>query len=112
MVTGVIGVGLTAQILTGGALSFTAAAALVLAITIAYTALGGMRATMWTNVFQGATFMVFILVAFFMIADDLGGLAAATATVAERAPHLLIKGDARSSPPATGARGAWRSPSP
>lgn len=105
MVTGVIGVGLTAQILTGGALSFTAAAALVLAITIAYTALGGMRATMWTNVFQGATFMVFILVAFFMIADDLGGLAAATATVAERAPHLLIKGDAPQFTP--GHWGSW-----
>lgn len=105
MVTGVIGVGLTVEILTRGAVSFAAAAALVLAITIAYTALGGMRATMWTNVFQGATFMVFILVAFALIAGDLGGLAAATAAVAERAPHLLVKGDAPQFTP--GHWGSW-----
>jgi SSS family solute:Na+ symporter len=94
MVTAVIGVGLTVSVLTGGAVSFAAAAALVLAITIAYTALGGMRATMWTNVFQGATFMIFVLVAFVVIAGELGGPVAATAAVAERAPHLLVKGDA------------------
>lgn len=93
MVTAVIGVGLTAEVLTHGALPFAAATALVLAITIAYTALGGMRATMWTNVFQGATFMVFILVAFFVVAGELGGLAAATAAVADKAPQLLVKGD-------------------
>lgn len=105
MVTGVIGVGLTVEILSRGAVSFTAAAALVLAITIAYTALGGMRATMWTSVFQGATFMVFIVVAFALIAGDLGGLEAATARVAEAAPHLLIKGDAPQFTP--GHWGSW-----
>jgi SSS family solute:Na+ symporter len=93
MVTAVIGVGLTAAVLTAGAVPFAAATAGVLAITIAYTALGGMRATMWTNVFQGATFMVFMLVAFAVIAGELGGLQAATAAVAEHAPQLLIKGD-------------------
>ena len=94
MVTAVMGVGLTVAVLTGGAVSFTLAAALVLGITIAYTALGGMRATMWTNVLQGATFMVFTLIAFFVIAGELGGLQAATAAVAEVAPQLLVKGDA------------------
>ena len=93
MVTAVMGVGLTVAVLTGGAVPFALAAALVLAITIAYTALGGMRATMWTNVLQGATFMVFTLIAFFAIAGELGGLQAATAAVAERAPQLLVKGD-------------------
>lgn len=105
MVTAVIGVGLTAQVLTAGALPFAAATALVLAITIAYTALGGMRATMWTNVFQGATFMAFILVAFFVIAGELGGLTAATAAVADKAPHLLVKGDSPQFQP--GHWGSW-----
>jgi SSS family solute:Na+ symporter len=105
MVTAVIGVGLTVAILTHGAVSFAVAAAAVLAITIAYTALGGMRATMWTNVFQGATFMLFMLVAFALIAADLGGLGSATALVAERAPHLLIKGDAPQFTP--GHWGSW-----
>lgn len=91
MVTAVIGAGLTAEVLTDGSLSFGAAAALILGITIAYTALGGMRATMWTNVFQGATFLGFIVAAFFLIADRLGGLEAATAATAAKAPQLLAK---------------------
>lgn len=104
MVTAVIGAGLTAEVLTGGYLSFGSASALILGITIAYTTLGGMRATMWTNVFQGATFLGFIVAAFFLIADRLGGLEAATARTAEVAPALLTK----SSAPAF-APGAWSS---
>ncbi len=104
MVTAVIGAGLTAEVLTGGALSFGAASALILGITIAYTALGGMRATMWTNVFQGATFLGFIVAAFFLIAGDLGGLSAATARTAEVAPALLAKSSAPQFAP-----GAWSS---
>jgi SSS family solute:Na+ symporter len=105
MVTAVIGVGVTAEVLTAGAIPFAAATALVLAITIAYTALGGMRATMWTNVFQGATFMAFILIAFFVVADQLGGFAAATQAVADKAPQLLVKGDSPQFQP--GHWGSW-----
>lgn len=91
MVTAVIGAGLTAEVLTEGNLSFGASSALILGITIAYTALGGMRATMWTNVFQGATFLGFMVAAFFLIADRLGGLGAAATAVQTRAPHLFEK---------------------
>lgn len=91
MVTAVIGAGLTSEVLTGGELSFGTSAALILGVTIAYTALGGMRATMWTNVFQGATFLGFIVAAFFLIAGRLGGPVAATAAVQDVAPELLAK---------------------
>lgn len=94
MATAVIGAGLTAAVLTDGALSFGTASATIIAVTIAYTALGGMRATMWTNVFQGATFLGFIVAAFFLIADSLGGPAAATAAVQQQAPQLLEKSTA------------------
>lgn len=105
MVTAVIGAGLTAEVLSGGSLSFGTASALILGITIAYTALGGMRATMWTNVFQGATFLGFIVAAFVLIAARLGGLEAATAAVAETAPHLLEKTTA--GPFAPGPWASW-----
>jgi SSS family solute:Na+ symporter len=105
MVTAVIGAGLTAEVLTDGALSFGAASALILGITIAYTALGGMRATMWTNVFQGATFLGFIVAAFFLIAGELGGLSAATARTAAAAPQLLEK--STTGPFAPGPWSSW-----
>ena len=54
MVTAVVGVGIAVDVLSEGALGFELAAAGILLITLAYTSLGGMRATMWTNVFQGA----------------------------------------------------------
>ena len=93
MVTAVLGVGLAVDTLTEGAVSFELAAALILTITIGYTIVGGMRATMWTNVFQGTVFLGFMLVAFVLVASALGGFEAATTRVAERAPELLVKGD-------------------
>ncbi|MCA9693573.1 MAG: sodium:solute symporter family protein [Myxococcales bacterium] len=92
MVTAVLGVGITMSVLTAGAVSQAVGAALILLITIGYTALGGMRATMWTNVFQGTVFMGFLLLLFVIVAGDLGGLSAATERVRAVAPALLGKG--------------------
>ncbi len=104
MVTSVLGVGLAVTELTGGAVSFAAAAGALLAITLAYTALGGMRATMWTNVFQGAVFLGLMVVAFVWIASDYGGVAAAMDRVRTHAPQLLTKGERPIFAP-----GAWAS---
>lgn len=93
LVTSVLGVGLAVSTLTHDAVSLPTAAALVLVVTLAYTALGGMKATMWTNVFQGSLFLGFMVVAFFAIAEGLGGLGAATLAVQQAAPALLAKGD-------------------
>jgi len=102
MVTSVLGVGLAVEIFTRGEVSFEAAAAAILIITLIYTGLGGMKATMWTNVFQGAVFTGFVLVMFFVIASDLGGFAAATSAVD---PSLLVEtGNPRFEP---GAWGSW-----
>jgi SSS family solute:Na+ symporter len=90
LVTSVVGVGIAVETFTDGAVSGLLAAAAILVATVVYTAAGGMRATMWTNVVQGAWFMVFIVVAYFAIADGLGGATAATAAVRERAPELLV----------------------
>ena len=93
LVTSVLGVGLAVSIFTRDAIGLPEASAAILLITIGYTAAGGMRATMWTNVFQGAVFLGVTLVAFVLVADGLGGFAAATARVAEQAPELLERGD-------------------
>ena len=62
---------------SGGALSMVTAAIGVVVVALVYTSLGGMRATAWTNVFQGLVFMVFMGACFFLMSDSLGGLAAA-----------------------------------
>lgn len=93
LVTSVLGVGVAVSTLTGDAVSLPVASALILLLTLAYTAAGGMRATMWTNVFQGGVFMVFIVVAFVIVAHAMGGFSAAMERVAEQAPALLSKGD-------------------
>jgi SSS family solute:Na+ symporter len=61
----------------------------VVFIALVYTSLGGMRATAWTNVFQGAVFMVFMGACFFLMSDSLGGLSEAMAQVD---PKKLIVG--------------------
>lgn len=104
LVTSVLGVGLAVSTLTHDAVSLPVAAALILVVTIGYTALGGMKATMWTNVFQGSVFLGFMVVAFFAVADGLGGFSAATLAVREAAPELLVKGDRPMFAP-----GAWAS---
>lgn len=77
---------------SGGALSVAAAAVGVVVIALVYTSLGGMRATAWTNVFQGLVFMVFMGACFFLMSDSLGGLSAAMAQVD---PGKLVIGAGR-----------------
>lgn len=91
MVTAVSGVGLAFEVLSENSLDFDSAAAGILLVTAVYTALGGMRATMWTNVFQGSMFLLFILTAFTLIASDLGGPVEATDRVRVIAPELLAR---------------------
>jgi SSS family solute:Na+ symporter len=104
MVTGVAGVGIAFDVLSEGAIGFEVAAAGILVITLAYTSLGGMKATMWTNVFQGAVFLGFSLLAFVLIGDELGGLSEIMARVQAESPQLLER-------PTHGpfAPGAWAS---
>ena len=90
MVTAVKGAAITLQSALGVAPWLGALA--VTAVALVYTALGGMRATAWTNVLQGALFLSVVVVAFVGIATGLGGLSAATMRVAEHDPGLLQVG--------------------
>ena len=105
MVTAVVGVGIAVDVLSEGAIGFEAAAAGILIITLAYTSLGGMKATMWTNVFQGAVFLGFSLLAFVLIADDLGGLSDLMQRIQRASPQLFERPEHPQFTP--GAWGSW-----
>lgn len=66
---------------------------MVLALALLYTSLGGMRATAWTNVIQGALFMAFMALAFVGVSSSLGGLTASMERVRELAPERLVRPD-------------------
>jgi len=93
MVTAVQGAAQTLALVTEGAISETAGAIGVLGVALAYTSLGGMRATAWTNVLQGTLFVGFMLVAFFMVPRSLGGFDAAMDAVRAHDASLLTLGD-------------------
>ena len=81
VVLAVKGTAITVEVISGGAIAPWMTALGVIALTATYTAVGGMRATAWTNVLQGALFLSFMVGAFFLMSASLGGLRAATAGV-------------------------------
>jgi len=105
MVTAVSGIGIAVEVLTEGEVGFGLASAGILLITLAYTSLGGMKATMWTNVFQGAVFLGFTLLAFVLIAGDLGGLGSIMQRIQVESPALFER--PRAGPFSPGAWASW-----
>ncbi len=91
--TGIAGVGLAVDVFTRQAISFEIAAAGILVMTLLYTTTGGMRATMWTNVFQGLVFGVFLYLSIFAVAADYGGISGVMKEVARRFPELTATKD-------------------
>lgn len=89
MVTAIKGASLTLAGVTNGGIPEWSGAAGVVLVALLYTTLGGMRATAWTNVLQGGLFIVFMVVAFFFMANSLGGWSQSIARVAEHNPALL-----------------------
>jgi len=95
MVTAVIGAAVTLRGVTDGAVPDWAGGLGVVTVALVYTSLGGMRATAWTNVLQGTLFLAFMVAAFFVLGDSLGGVDAAMTAVADHDPSLLVRGDGK-----------------
>lgn len=93
MVQSVIGAGITVAQATDDAVGVEVAGLAVLVIALVYTSLGGMRATAWTNVFQGLLFLTFMVAAFFFMSRSLGGFESAMEKVEAVDPKLLERGD-------------------
>jgi len=60
-------------------------------VVLAYVFAGGLRGAAWANAFQTCVFMVTGVIAFYMIADGLGGIREATAKVLENSPQHLAR---------------------
>ena len=85
-----IGVGRLLEGATAGAVPYFAGTVLLLAVTVLYSELGGMRAVAWTDALQGSLFfLVFYLTAALFVAREWGSVGALFQAVAERQPALL-----------------------
>lgn len=91
LVLGVIGGGLAFESMTEGLIPYWAGGLLILMVVFAYVELGGLRGTAWANVFQGLLFLSFLVIAFFWISAELGGLSSLTERLAAEKPHLLTR---------------------
>ncbi|MBI2820258.1 MAG: sodium:solute symporter family protein [Acidobacteria bacterium] len=91
LVLGVIGGGLAFDSMTDGLVPYWVGGLLVLIIVFAYVLLGGLRGTAWANVFQGLLFLVFLVIAFFWISGELGGLTYLTQRLVAEKPQLLVR---------------------
>ncbi len=60
-------------------------------VVLIYVFFGGMRGTAWANTFQTIVFMILGVVTFFLIANKLGGLQAASEAVAKKHPSKLMR---------------------
>jgi len=70
---------------------YFAGAALITAIMLLYTTLGGMRGVAWTDVLQGGMMLVLLLCALGAVAAPFGGISAANRAAASSWPELFSR---------------------
>ena len=99
-----VGSGIAFDVLTDGTVPYWLGAAIPLVVVFVYVTAGGMRATGWTNVFQGLVFILFLWVLLVALVVQFGGPRGATAATAASAPEHLT----RDGPPQFGTR-TWLS---
>jgi len=89
----VIGGGLAIHWITGGAISYSMGAFLIIAIVTAYVTTGGMRSTAWVNIYQGFVFMIVGVVAFILLGEKLGGFSEITGRVLMEKAQLFMRAE-------------------
>lgn len=81
----------TGDVVFAGAVPQWLSGLVVSGVVLYYIFTGGLRSAAWANAFQTLVFMATGVVAFYLIADELGGVEAATQAVVERAPAHLTR---------------------
>ncbi len=76
---------------TNGAVPPWLTGLVICCVVLAYVFWGGVRGAVWANTFQTLVFMGTGIVAFWLIAKALGGLAEASRQALEHAPQLLVR---------------------
>jgi SSS family solute:Na+ symporter len=92
LMTGLIGAGVTLEVVSDGYVPSAAGAFLVALVVVIYLTKGGMRASAWVNTFQTFVFLGGAVLMFVAVASALGGPTAATQRVVELHPELLSRG--------------------
>ncbi|WP_435362863.1 sodium:solute symporter family protein [Haloarchaeobius sp. DYHT-AS-18] len=90
LLVGVQGGGIVFEALTDGLIPYWLGAFIVLVVVGLYVYQGGMRGTGWTNAFQGAVFIVFLLAMFVWIPSRIGDFNTATGAVAAINDGVLL----------------------
>ncbi len=83
------GAGITLQTLSNNRISFAAGAIFLAIVVASYTAAGGFRAVIWTDVFQGTLMYAAIIIVAVFCVNMLGGFSATMKNVEMTAPELL-----------------------
>jgi SSS family solute:Na+ symporter len=92
LLIGVMGGGMTLTQVTDGQVPDWVGGAVICAVVLAYVTYGGMRGTIWVNVFQTVVLLALGFIAFWVIISKLGGLSPAMARLAETHPDMLVRG--------------------
>ena len=93
LLIGVMGGGSTLTQVTNGLVPGWVGGLVISAVVLVYVTYGGMRGTVWVNVFQTVVLLALGFIAFWVIVNKLGGLDAAMQRVAATQPDLLIRGE-------------------
>lgn len=93
LLIGVMGGGSTLTQVTDGQVPDWVGGLVICAVVLAYVTYGGMRGTIWVNVFQTMVLLALGFVAFWVIIDKLGGLTNAMTLLAEKNPDMLVRGE-------------------
>lgn len=96
----IIGAGYILESLTGGSIPYLVGAGLLTLFTIAYTWIGGMTSVAKTDLKQGLLMIILMTLAVIVIANSLGGISSAHATLLETHEGLFSReGVGQSFPP-------------
>ncbi|HEX5719450.1 MAG TPA: sodium:solute symporter family protein [Thermoanaerobaculia bacterium] len=93
LLIGVMGGGSTLTQVTDGQVPDWVGGLVICAVVLAYVTYGGMRGTIWVNVFQTMVLLALGFIAFWVIVDKLGGLTNAMTLLAEKNPDMLVRGE-------------------
>lgn len=93
LLIGVMGGGTTLTQVTDGQVPDWVGGLVICAVVLTYVTYGGMRGTIWVNVFQTLVLLTLGFIAFWVIVDKLGGLTTAMSRLAATHPDMLVRGE-------------------
>lgn len=89
LVVSIIGGSLAFTTISEGLVPYWLAAVFIVGVSLLYTVPAGMRGTVWTDIFQGALFLIISVLLIAALVKALGGFTAITGQIVAEQPALL-----------------------